>query len=458
MKKTMKTMLAFVAGALALSACNNEDAILNENQNENENGAKLVTLTAYQEGEGTTRAAIDGSDKTKINWTASDAIKVFGTSSASAEYTTTTGGSTSANFTGSEVTGAAYALYPYQSTASCTDAGVITAEVPMTQYAVDGSFDPKAALMVGAVSNGSVEFKNVMSYVKVIIPLFGDGKKCKQVTIKAKDEWVTLAGKVNITVADAPTWAETTAKEGQAFVRLVPASGDQIAAGTYYIAVLPQTMSTGFEVIYNVDDVIYYKQTVKSDDATKKFLRNNVKFIGQVSVNNTTYYNFKVEATVDLTVPSGASYTTLKMADRNIGAATTDAYGDYFAWGALRPAYTKKPASGTTLTDLYWSGGFTSSHVPSTFTDIAAMLWGGKWRMATQDEWSNNTTNTSVKGLPRAGCFSGNYLSSAGNGFYWSSTPNVGYACYLDIYSSYAMVYNSGDRYYGHSVRPVLAQ
>ena len=106
--KTMKMMLAFVAGALVFSACNNEDIL---NENENNGGEKLVTLTAYQEGEGGTRAAIDGTDNTKINWIASDAINVFGTS-ASAKYTAPNDltPSTSASFTGTEVAGAAYAL------------------------------------------------------------------------------------------------------------------------------------------------------------------------------------------------------------------------------------------------------------------------------------------------------------------------------------------------------------
>jgi len=444
MKKTMKTMLAFVAGAMALSACNNEDIL---NESENNGGAKLVTLTAYQEGDDATRAAIDGTDNTKINWTASDAIKVFGTS-ASAEYTTPNDltPSTSASFTGEAVTGAAYALYPYQSSAT-NISGVITAEVPMTQYAVAGSFDPKAALMVGQVNAGSVQFKNVMSYVKVTIP--SDMTNCKQVVLKAKDAWTTVAGKVKIT-ASTGAWAETTAKEGQAFVRLVPTSpATTLEAGkSYYIAILPQTMATGFELIFNDNDVIKVKQA--SNSVT--FARNTTK---------------KLAAFSDFTYTVGTvSAGSITMADRNIGVGGTgttvptgaDAYGDYFAWGALRPAYTKKPASGTTLTDLYWSDGFTASHVPSTFTDIASMLWGGKWRMPTNTEWNNNTSNSSVKGLPLAGYYDGTYLSRAGgNGYYWSSTPCGDGAYCLGTYGDFAYVYNSS-RYYGSSVRPVLAQ
>jgi len=470
MKKTMKTMLAFVAGALALSACGNEDIL---NESENKGGAKLVTLTAYQEGEGGTRAAIDATDSKKIDWTSDDQINYFGGGTNESMTLKTGAGTTSATFEGTVTPGSTdYVLYPYQSTAT-NNAGVITAEVPMTQYAVANSFDPKAALMVGQVNAGSVEFKNVMSYVKVTIP---EGiTNCKQVVLKAKDAWTTVAGKVKINATDA-SWAETDAKEGQAFVRLVPtSSATTLEAGkSYYIAILPQTMATGFELIFNDNDVIKVKQASSSVE----FGRSKTKKLGAI-----TSFTYTV-STVDLTAPDDASYTTLKMADRNIGAATTDAYGDYFAWGALRPAYlTKAMSEDDELTNLYWSGGFNWSNTPfytgdgdsnhswskynstdnktrlDATDDIASMLWGGNWRMATRMEWLKNTSNSSVKGLPLAGsCFDLYFDNVASPSGYWSSTPfGDDYAHYLNTNGTTAYVVND-NRNNGFPVRPVLAQ
>lgn len=470
MKKTTKTMLALMAGALAFTACSNDDAIVNESTTD-----KLSTLTAVMEdADAETRAVIDGLD---IIWNAStnaDKISVFGTSNGDAtEYTLSAGfETTSGTFTGAAVTGANYALYPSQSDAIINSDGII-ANVPITQKAVLNGADPDAMLMVGAIdANNKVAFKNVMSYIKVTIP---SGMSCKQVVVKAKDEWLTLAGKVAITVADNPTWAETSPKKGQAFVRLVPSSGTTIAAGIYYVAVLPQTMSSGFEVIYNVNDVIYYKQTTSTSDAQKKFVRRKVKNIGTLSTAD-SYYTFKVG-----TVTAG----TITMADRNIGVGGTgttvptgsDAYGDYFAWGALRPAYTKKPTSGTTLTDLYWPDGYTIYLSPyysfSAYTkynntdgktvlestdDIASMLWGGKWRMATYNELNNNSSQSSVSSLPLAGCCGGTTLSSDGtSGVYWSSTLYGDDAVYLGTNGS-IVNFTPGYRQYGYSVRPVLAE
>jgi len=275
---------------------------------------------------------------------------------------------------------------------------------------------------------------------------------CKQVSLKAKDAWTTVAGKVKINATDA-SWAETDAKEGQAFVRLVPSgSATTLTAGaSYYIAILPQTIATGFELIFNDNDVINVKQSASSEVV---FSRSKTKKLAAFS--NFTY-------TVG-TVTAG----TITMADRNIGVGGTgttvptgaDAYGDYFAWGALRPAYTKHTAGSNLQTaDLYWSDGFTASHVPNTFTDIASMLWGGKWRMATKDEWYNNKSNESVEGLPLAGSYDGTGLCYANNdGLYWSSTPDdVASAFFLDT-NYYNTFVKRDSRNYGYSVRPVLAQ
>jgi len=447
MKKTIKTMLAFVAGALALSACSNEELI-----DSNNGGAKLVTLTAYQESDDT-KAAIDATDSKKIDWTKNDKINYFGGATGESMTLKTGAGTTEGTFEGSVTTGASdCVLYPYQSTAT-NNAGVITAEVPMTQYAVANSFDPAAALMVGVVNGSTVQFKNVMSYVKVTIP--SDMTNCKQVSIKAKDAWTTVAGKVNI-AASTGEWAETTAKEGQAFVRLVPSgSATKLTAGaTYYIAILPQDMATGFELIFNDNDVIKVKQSTSSSVV---FGRSKTKKLGDI-----TSFSYTVS-----TVSEG----TLTMADRNIGAAETTAYGDYFAWAALRPAYINK-----TTPTWYWSGGFTAANTPyysgSSYTkyntgdileasdDIAAMLWGGNWRMATYSEWATNKANASVIGLPLAGgCGATNISTSTTNGFYWSATLDVddkGRAGYLRTTGSVVYVNPNEYRYSGLPVRPVL--
>lgn len=467
MKKTFKTMLAIVAGALCIAGCAKEEIIENI-----DNGPKLLTLTAIQEGGDATKAAIDAEDNTKIDWTADDQINYFG--AATGEYMTLTNGAGTASgeFKGEVTPGTTnYVLYPYQSTATCAE-GVITAEVPMTQYAVAGSFDPAAALMVGVVNGSKVEFKNVMSYVKVTIP--SDMTNCKQVSLKAKDAWTTVAGKVNISAADA-TWAETDHKEGQAFVRLVPQDGDDYltAGASYYITILPQDMTTGFELIFNDNDVIKVKQ---SSSSSVEFGRSKTKKLGAI-----TSFTYTV-GTIDWIIPNNATYTSLKMADRNIGAATaattesTD-YGDFFPWGGLRPQYKTRTPSYTVysyhtpLNSDYSSYSYAQNSndyvkynstdgktVLEAVDDIASMLWGGDWRMATNPEWYYNRNNASITGL-KCGYYAGSSHYNEQFFYSWTSTLS-GEKVYNARYYRNAYDITTGDsfRSYYYCVRPVLSK
>ena len=74
MKKTFKTMLALMAGAMVFTACNKDDIYENIDE-QNPSELKSMTFTASMEGqEGATRATIDGLD---IKWTTGDKISIF---------------------------------------------------------------------------------------------------------------------------------------------------------------------------------------------------------------------------------------------------------------------------------------------------------------------------------------------------------------------------------------------
>lgn len=76
MKKTIKTMLALMAGTMALTACSNDAILENNNPQQPEQvevARKHITFNAIQEGN-VTRAAIDG---TNIVWSQNDSITVL---------------------------------------------------------------------------------------------------------------------------------------------------------------------------------------------------------------------------------------------------------------------------------------------------------------------------------------------------------------------------------------------
>ena len=170
---------------------------------------------------------------------------------------------------------------------------------------------------------------------------------------------------------------------------------------------------------------------------------------------------------VDLGLPSG-----LKWATCNVGAATPEDYGNYYAWGetTTKSSYTEENSVtyGQQISDF--SGN-------STY-DAARANWGGTWRMPIRVEileLLNNctwtwTSQSGVKGykvtgpngnsifLPAAGYYNGSWANYVGGICrYWSSTPNesnTDRACSLHFYGGDLNVYWF-NRYYGHTVRPV---
>ena len=174
---------------------------------------------------------------------------------------------------------------------------------------------------------------------------------------------------------------------------------------------------------------------------------------------------------------------SVKWATFNVGATSSEEYGDYFAWGetTTKETYTvdNYPTYELTISQLQSQGYIDSEGNLTAQYDAATANWGGNWRMPTKAEiqelidkcnWKWTTQNGvygyKVKGpngntifLPAAGYRSGSSLRYAGSGGdYWSSTPydyNNDDAYNLDFDSDYQdMDYDF--RYYGQSVRPVL--
>jgi hypothetical protein len=186
---------------------------------------------------------------------------------------------------------------------------------------------------------------------------------------------------------------------------------------------------------------------------------------------------------VDLGLPSGTLW-----ADRNVGADSPEAYGDYFAWGetSTKSTYnwsTYKWCQGSYLTmtkycNKSFYGIVDNKTVLDLEDDAAYANMGKEWRMPTDKELDElkikcTWTWTSQKGtmgykvtgpngksifLPAAGYRDDTYLLNAGsNGDYWSASlceinPNSAWYLYLD--SSNLSTYN-GNRYRGHAVRAV---
>lgn len=182
---------------------------------------------------------------------------------------------------------------------------------------------------------------------------------------------------------------------------------------------------------------------------------------------------------------------SVKWGSFNIGAISSEKYGDYYAWGETATkivynwsTYTLCGGSSTTMTKYCTNnknGTVDNKTTLEKVDDVVAKNLGGNWRMPTDAEWTElrNTDNCTwswttefgVKGymvkskkngnsifLPAAGYRRESSLYDAGShGYYWSSllyTDNSYFARGVYFHSSDVGRYYYG-RHSGLSVRPV---
>ena len=204
---------------------------------------------------------------------------------------------------------------------------------------------------------------------------------------------------------------------------------------------------------------------------------------------------------VNLGLPSGTLWATC-----NIGANSPEEYGDYFAWGEIKPKssyswgnykwmaegqadwyYINKYTFADGQTDACWYSGTTFIGDGKTgldyLDDAAFVNWGSKWQMP--GKWQikelldkNNTTTewttqngvygrkiTSIRNgnsifLPAAG-----YFGTSGNGEegsrgrYLSRTLDASFSdgAFYMYFGPSSISYGNTYRYYGNSIRPVRA-
>ncbi len=176
---------------------------------------------------------------------------------------------------------------------------------------------------------------------------------------------------------------------------------------------------------------------------------------------------------VDLGLPSG-----LKWATCNVGTDAVDQDGKHYAWGEIKPYIekgTKNELSGKKMGDIAGNVRY----------DVARALWGGTWRLPTEDdfkelmdnctfEWTNLGRRSGLKVtsnkngnyifLPASGVFSNSYDAYGragdinGGACYWTSTParnDYSYDAYAFNLSKRGYFILYYDRYCGYSIRPV---
>lgn len=251
---TMRKISIIAALVVAMTAVSCVKEMQTETPAPENNGA--VTFEASF-GAATKAVLEPGATESKVAWEAGDQVGVFADEgnflykAQNAGYSTTL----STDVADVPAEGPYYALYPYDADAVLAE-GVVTTTLPAVQTAVLGSFTTH--LSVAQAVENKFAFKNVCGLVGVKI----DAENVTKIVLEGNNGEI-VAGAINVTVADAPTWT-AVAEHGVTSVTLAPAEGT-LAKGVYYFAVLPQTFEKGFNVkAYKGDDAFVLRNVASA--------------------------------------------------------------------------------------------------------------------------------------------------------------------------------------------------
>lgn len=136
------------------------------------------------------------------------------------------------------------------------------------------------------------------------------------------------------------------------------------------------------------------------NDGTKYY------YVACAEVFDTKFYG-EIKTFTTLTIPEGGVDLGLSVIwhQQNLGATSSDGYGDYYAWGELEPktSYNWETYKWGTINDLqkYNTLGYYGN--PDNITrlepedDVAHVKLGGNWHIPTQAEWQELLNNCSTK-------------------------------------------------------------
>ena len=431
-------------------------------------------------------------EKLYLRWTADDRVSIFNKITYNQQYKFL--GETGDNSGGFNRVDAAefvtgnpiphvVSVYPYQEATKITEEEVLTLTLSAEQHYAENTFGLGANTMVSVSSDNVLLYKNVGGYL--VIKLYGEGVSVSSITLKGNNS-EKLAGKATVTMPVDGDPSVEMASEATTEITLICETPVQLGANAeesteFWFVVPPVTFDKGFTVsITKTSGSVFEKSTSKSVTIE----RNHLSKMSPIEVEGGNPVTPSVPDAVDLGL-------SVKWASFNLGATKPEEYGDHYAWGETGPKEdyawsTYKWCMGAyyTLTKYctdssYGYNGFTDGKtVLDPEDDAAHVNLVGKWRMPTDDEWTELrenctwswTTQNGVNGylvtgpngnsifLPAAGHRLYTNLYYAGSyGYYWSSSLTA-----VSPDDARYVAFSSGDvgrfdggRCGGLSVRPV---
>ena len=218
-----------------------------------------------------------------VEFQAGDKIGVWDGTSMNC-FETAVGGA-SAIFSGTAASAASYILVsPYNENYSVSGS-VVTYSIPEIQVATPGSADPNALVSMAKVNDpsGEVTLYNCVGLVKVVVP---DGLVVKEIQVGGgKGTTVGICGSFTFNSNDQAVNYDD-AGSMRTSITLVPQAGQsEIAPGTYYIAVRPNTYDVGLALAYVNADNRLCKRTSANPFVVE---RNHIRPVGTLNTTDFT--------------------------------------------------------------------------------------------------------------------------------------------------------------------------
>ncbi|MBR1632264.1 MAG: hypothetical protein IJ686_00710 [Bacteroidales bacterium] len=237
----MKKIVYILSVALAAAACAKSEAPANNNNDINGNGpqaAETVVFSASSEA-APSGVSISPASKTSLSgssvlWAQGDEIAILWDGGSTTAQAASAGATTSFSAVVDDAD-AYYAVYP-SAAAGSLSGSALSVSIPSAQH---GAF-ADANIAIAKTSDTSLEFKNLCALGKITLSRSDIAK----VVFRGK-AGENLAGSVTLSIdaSGIPTVASTASPVDS--IVLTPASGAAFAAGTYYFAAIPGTLSSG---------------------------------------------------------------------------------------------------------------------------------------------------------------------------------------------------------------------
>lgn len=197
----------------------------------------------------------------------------------------TSAGGAQASFSGTAASAATYILVSPFSADYVVNGSVVTYSIPEIQVATPGSVDPKALVSMAKVvgTSGQAILYNCVGLLKVEVP---GGLSVKEIHVGGgKGSTVGICGSFSFNTNDQVLTCADVGSMRTSITLVPPAGQSEIAPGTYYIAVRPNTYSVGLALAYvNADDQLCKRTTEKSVTVE----RNHILPVGTLNTSDFT--------------------------------------------------------------------------------------------------------------------------------------------------------------------------